>query len=302
MLLILTNSLDGTTDEIVRRIGSDQVFRFNVDLWRDYTFCVDRDGFRLTDPTGRTCTSGAVRSAYVRKPSFDDPLTIPEGGCPEAWLRAQLNYFVQEIYNWCQQQGLVRLVEKGAQNRFGKFSQMWTAARYFPVPTWQFTLGDTIDQGEAPYIVKPLTADFIGDYKLLFTTRAVPSELDPSYPWLCQEEVLASHDVTVVFVCGRCFAFALERSSFSGVDWRKQINRDALAWMPWQLSEDDEARIRAFMQDARLEFGRLDFLACDTDLHFLEVNPNGQWAWLDVDGEHGIFDAVIAQLTCGWTS
>lgn len=300
MLLILTNSLDGTTDEIVRRIGSDKVFRFNVDFWRNYVFRVDQHGFRLIDPSGRQCDSEELRAAYVRKPSFDDPLSIPEGGCPEAWLRAQVNYFVQELYNWCEQQGLVRLVEKGAQTRFGKFSQMWTASQYFPVPDWQFTRGKPLQSDGHAYIVKPLTADFIGDYKLLFTTRAAPRELDPTYPWLLQREVAASHDVTVVYVSGQCFAFGLDRSTFSGVDWRKHINREELAWKPWHLSESDRVAIRALMHDARLDFGRLDFLACGDELQFLEVNPNGQWAWLDEDGEQGIFDAVISVLTEDW--
>lgn len=300
MLLILTNSIDGTTDEIVRRIGADKVFRFNTDLWRDYQIYVDPDGFYLTDPTGRTCASGDVRSAYVRKPSFDDPLTIPEGGCEEAWLRAQISYFVQELYNWCERHGLARLVEKGAQSRFGKFSQMWTASRHFSVPTWCFTRGAPAVADGHEYIVKPLTADFIGDYKFLFTTRAAPTELDPAYPWLIQQEVSASHDVTVVYVRGQCFAFGLDRSSFSGVDWRKHINREDVAWKPWRLTESEEAAIRAFMEEARLDFGRLDFLACDQELQFLEVNPNGQWAWLDEDGEQGIFDAVINVLTNGW--
>lgn len=302
MLLILTNSLDGTTDEIVRRIGADNVFRFNVDLWRNYQTSVDPNGFCLTDPTGRTCASGDVRSAYVRKPSFDDPLTIPEGGCEEAWLRAQISYFVQEVYNWCERHDLVRLVEKGAQSRFGKFSQMWIASRHFSVPTWRFTRGAPAESDGHEYIVKPLTADFIGDYKFLFTTRVVPSELDPAYPWLFQQEVAASHDVTVVYVRGLCFAFGLDRSTFSGVDWRKHINREELAWTPWRLSEAEEGAIRAFMEEARLDFGRLDFLARDEELQFLEVNPNGQWAWLDEEGEQGIFDAVISVLTADWIS
>lgn len=296
MLLILTNSLDGTTDEIVRRIGADKVFRFNVDLWKDYLIHVDQNGFLLADPTGRACASADVRAAYVRKPSFDDPLAIPEGGCPEGWLRAQINYFVQEIYNWCHHNGLVRLVEKGAQSRFGKFSQMWTASRHFSVPSWRFTRGAPIDSDHDAYIVKPLTADFVGDYKLMFTTRTAPSELDPAYPWLLQKEVIASHDVTVVYVSGQCFGFGLDRTTFSGVDWRKHINRDELAWKPWNLSASDEKRICAFMEEAKLDFGRLDFLACGDELQFLEVNPNGQWAWLDEDGTHGIFDAVIRVL------
>ena len=54
------------------------------------------------------------------------------------------------------------------------------------------------------------------------------------------------------------------------------------------------------MPEAELEFGRLDFLLADGRECFLEVNPNGQWAWLDLDGKEGIFDAVVKTLTNNW--
>lgn len=89
-----------------------------------------------------------------------------------------------------------------------------TASRHFSVPSWRFTRGAPIDSDHDAYIVKPLTADFVGDYKLMFTTRTAPSELDPAYPWLLQKEVIASHDVTVVYVSGQCFGLAwIERHS-----------------------------------------------------------------------------------------
>ena len=54
MLLILTNSIDGTTDEIIRQVGSERVFRLNIDLWHDYEICVDVNGFSFSDPSGVT--------------------------------------------------------------------------------------------------------------------------------------------------------------------------------------------------------------------------------------------------------
>ena len=54
------------------------------------------------------------------------------------------------------------------------------------------------------------------------------------------------------------------------------------------------------MHKANLQFGRLDFLLDKSDYYFLEVNPNGQWAWLDMTGEHGVFDAIIKELTADW--
>jgi len=34
----------------------------------------------------------------------------------------------------------------------------------------------------------------------------------------------------------------------------------------------------------------------ENKLYFLEVNPNGQWAWLDINEDTGLFSAVINQL------
>jgi hypothetical protein len=301
MLLILTNSVDGTSDEIIRRVGSSRAFRFNIDLWRDYEIRVDANGFRFADPTGRECHSIDVEAAYLRKPSFDDPLTIPDGGCAENWLRAQISYLLQEIYNWCRDAGLVRLVEKGAQQRFGKFSQLRLAQKYFAVPSWEFIKTSSQIAFPQPCISKPLTADFIEDYKVVFTRSVTPEDLNPKFPWLLQEQIEADADVTVVFVAGRCFAFALDRTTFEGVDWRKHINKIKLDWRRIHLAPFMEGAIRRYMNDADLQFGRLDFLQDDGKaLYFLEVNPNGQWAWLDVEGTEGIFDAVVEELTKDW--
>lgn len=302
MLLILTNSIDATTDELVRRIGVGHVFRFNVDLWRDYEIQVDPSGFRIADPTGRSCASADIRAAYVRKPTFDDLIDTPAGGCLEAWLRAQISCLTQEVYNWCQQAGVVRLVEKGAQQRFGKFAQMWTAQKHFSVPDWRFTKTKhpPLEFPGKSVISKALVADFVQDYRFYYTTRVEPGKLDISYPWLLQVEIEADSDLTVVYVSGKCFGFVLDRRLFEGVDWRKNINRRVLPWAAFPLSAEIQGRIHQFMQESSLDFGRLDFLIQGDKFLFLEVNPNGQWAWLDMDGSKGIFDAVVQELCRGW--
>ena len=215
-------------------------------------------------------------------------------------MRTHISYVTQEIYNWCRDAGLVRLVEKGAQQRFGKFSQLWLARRYFQVPGWLFTKTKKGIVFPGKIVSKPLVADFVESYRMFFTTRVESDSLDPSYPWLLQEECKADADVTVVYVAGNCFAFSLDRESFEGVDWRRHINKQELNWKPYPLSTAVENSIRCFMRDAKLDFGRLDFLLERQVLNFLEVNPNGQWAWLDMDGTHGVFEAVVSELTKGW--
>ena len=60
----------------------------------------------------------------------------------------------------------------------------------------------------------------------------------------------------------------------------------------------------ASMYYLELRFERLDLLAQDTTCEkvvFLEMNPNGQWVWLDIDQTKGMFDAVIEVLIPGQT-
>jgi len=300
MLLLLTNSIDGTSDEIVRRVGSDRVFRFNIDLWRDYTFEVSTDGFHIADPFGRTIRSSDVAACYLRKPTFDDPIEVPGGGSLEAWLRSQVTYICREIYSICQRDGKVRLVEKGAEQRFGKVLQMQLASRYFRVPKWRILKSQKPPAFCIPLVAKALAADFVENYRVFYTTPVVPEKIDLSFPWFLQEQVEAELDLTVVYVAKRCFAFSLERKSFPGIDWRKQINKAEMPWQPHTLSASLNEQICQFMEAASLRFGRLDFLATGDKVDFLEVNPNGQWAWLDMEGKNGVFDAVVEELTCNW--
>jgi len=46
----------------------------------------------------------------------------------------------------------------------------------------------------------------------------------------------------------------------------------------------------------------MDFLRANGVLWFLELNPNGQFAWLDPAGENGLLDAVADEIRTVWKS
>lgn len=299
MLLILSNSVDGTTDAIVQELGPALVFRFNVDQWADYTVSVGPESFTLEDPTGRIVTEGEIRSVYVRKPSFAEDSVYTVGGNLEHYSREQVLYLLNEIYNLFAQRGMVSLVEKRAESRFGKVMQMRLAEKFFDVPPWEIHWGKSKVEASADghqWVVKNLKATFTADHKFLFTRPVDRRLLDTRYPWFTQQRVEATHDVTIAFIAGRCFAYELSRDSFDGDDWRNDINRRELPWEAITLDSEMEEQIRQFMRAADLRFGRLDFLRSPRGWHFLEVNANGQWLWLDLDQQNGLFAAVVAQL------
>ena len=64
--LLITNSIDYLADLLVARLGSERVFRYNTDLWRDYAVCISADGVEISDPTGRSVTDSNIAKVYRR--------------------------------------------------------------------------------------------------------------------------------------------------------------------------------------------------------------------------------------------
>lgn len=297
MLLILTNSLDGTVDLLLEGISSIPVFRFNIDLWRDYDIEISHDSFFIQDPTGRRVDEKTVQACYWRKPSFDDAVAIPAGGSLDGWIKSQWRYVTREVWNICRNAGKARLVSPASEPCFGKVLQLRLAQKYFRVPKWFFVKSSSQKETSFPTVAKSLTMEFVENFKVFYTRRVDPTALDCAYPWFLQSEVDASHDLTVVYVAGRCFGFTLDRELFEGIDWRIDINRVEHPWEDYELGPDLTRNICAFMDEARLSYGRLDFLLKDGEAWFLEVNPNGQYAWLDQSGRQGMMAAIIEELT-----
>lgn len=296
MILVLTNSLDGTVDHLLRQT-EEPIFRLNIDLWQEYTISIKPRGFQLSDHHGREINERSMTSCYWRKVSFNSIDVVPLEGSLDNWLSAQWRYVFRELWNISREMGKARLTEAGAERRFGKLMQLRLAKKYFPVADWLFVKQDAPPLFDGPYVTKGFTAEFVGNRKVFYTRSVQSGKLDPAYPWFLQREVDASHDLTVVYVAGRCFSFTLDRKLFEGPDWRVDINRVDQPWEDYDLGQDLTRRICDFMDEAGLSYGRLDFLLKDGEAWFLEVNPNGQYAWLDQSGQQGMIAAIIEELT-----
>ena len=128
---------------------------------------------------------------------------------------------------------------------------------------------------------------------LVFFVREIDSgTLDLAYPWFVQERIDGEEEVTVVYIDGKTYAANAQRKSFDGEDSRKSLMGNPMAWPKCSLSQDDEHAIKGFMDETGYRFGRFDFIRKDGELWFLELNPNGQWAWLDTKNENGLVTIV----------
>jgi len=293
-LLIITNSYDVTTDLLLDRLPDGRVFRLNFDQVDRYRIRFDRNGFCITAPDGRTISSDDVRKAYWRKP-FNAESDSVVFGAAHQYAHAEWRYLLNEIVNLLWSDGKWVLVEPFAERRTGKLLQLLHAERVFHVPPYEFVSNDSASATAA--VVKSLSGEPV-DGKVLYTTKVQAGELDRRYPWFLQQYVPATYDITVVFVRGIVFAFKLHRDFLGdSPDWRRYISPEQL-WMPTALPKELLRAVSVYMDDLKLSYGRLDFLLDDEQRYwFCEVNPNGQFAWLDLNRENGLLEAVISEIS-----
>ena len=97
--LIFTNSFDQTVDRLVRHIGPDRIFRFNLDLWRDYRISIVRGDFSIVNPLGREVRQADVAKFFWRKPLSKFRLKLDATGAGEQdfYLEEEIYYAVREI-------------------------------------------------------------------------------------------------------------------------------------------------------------------------------------------------------------
>lgn len=290
MLLIVSNSMDGTTDLLLPLLqGKKEVFRFNVDIWSKYEIKVNHSDFTIVDPIGRRITQDTCSGMYLRKPYFlDEDRHKPPGGDLESWCQYQIRSIIDGLYWICSQRGLVRLIERNAERRLPKVAQMRLAESFFHVPRWTVATNPmSCNLGES-VICKPLASAYLGEYQTLFTTKCSVGELDPGYPWLIQDYIDADGDLTIVYAIGRLFPFFRRKIDGEPVDFKQVEHGQDKGWLLIEIPCDLECSINEFMSQLDLEFGRLDFLVKDDKYYFLEINCNGQFAWLDPGNSLGL--------------
>jgi hypothetical protein len=301
MHLLISIAGDVTSDLLCKRLAGN-VLRVNWERWKEYDIEIRQSCFRIADHFGRAVTEATLENIIWRKPVKD---VEPELG--EGWYCFyEFKYAVQSIMEWARQDNPRRLpIDPAHNSRVDKFKQLRAASRYFPVPKWAFTSTPSALSLGNECVAKSLTGQPIpgtGELsKVIYTSLVNPNALADGFPWFVQQKADATQDLTVVFVDGKQFGFLLDRSLFHGLDWRQHIGKKEVdeAWKQVALPASLSRSISSLMADLGLRFGRLDLLSdakCE-NVWFLEVNPNGQWAWLDLEQTNGLFDGVVEFLT-----
>jgi glutathione synthase/RimK-type ligase-like ATP-grasp enzyme len=155
-------------------------------------------------------------------------------------------------------------------------------------------------------VIKPTRTGHLthkGQEFAIFTSRVLEEHLDQLdnarlSPAIYQPLVPKRFDLRITIVGQQIFAAAIDSQSVptAVIDWR-QTSNPRLPHHPVHLPEALMSLLLRLMDSLRLTYAAIDMIQTpDGEYVFLEVNPNGQWLWLDDMLEFGISSAVAEWL------
>jgi glutathione synthase/RimK-type ligase-like ATP-grasp enzyme len=143
-----------------------------------------------------------------------------------------------------------------------------------------------------------------GQRYVVYTTAVNAADLTDSSvgasPVIFQQRIANAFDLRVTVVGTRVFAVRILAENHDGaVDWRA-IDASRIVYESHCLPPEIESRCIGLTRVLSLSFAALDFIVTPDGEHvFLEINPSGQWGWLEQAVGLPITDAIVDRLIAG---
>jgi hypothetical protein len=317
-VLMISTKLDPHVDAVLTRLQDRSVpcFRLNTDHFHEeYRVAMDDgpDGIiRIEDRWGRVCSfPDGLRAVWMRKP--EPPLPPP--GVEDEGIRRYVEDEMREFMGFLPMDDRVPWINNPDQNRRHqrKFPQL-RLARSLGLRVPRSVITNDPETAEAFFrtcpqgvICKPLLmgSHYVGGEHRVAYTRPVPPKefaaLKPTValcPTYLQEAIPKDHELRVTIIGDRLFCCRIDSQEVPGAeqDWRA-VDTVRLPHRIVPLRADVDRALRAYLAACGLRFGAFDLIVTPAGEHvFLELNPNGQWYWVELATGAPMADAMAELL------
>lgn len=165
------------------------------------------------------------------------------------------------------------------------------------------TLKEFYKQHDKSIILKPLSQSRIyknDSLSLIFTNLAKEEHLLSLQdfeltPCIFQKYIKKKIELRVTVVGKDVFVASVDsqKNEKTKIDWRKENLNFIKASLPTEIEE----KCVELVSTLDLEFGAIDLILDDEGNYiFLEINPNGQWAWIESQTNLPISESIIKYL------
>jgi len=307
-VLILTERLDPTADLVVAALAERGVAVYRADTAEfpsalTVTAELGAEGWdtELRSAT-RSLAFEDICGAYYRRPSaFSLPaMNAADRQWAELEARVGLGGLLATVPNWLNHPNRIGYAEY-------KPVQLATAGTAgLRVPRTLITNDPDAAQRFArqigPVVYKPFSSALEQDGRRMFVyTSPVAAEdlADDAIrltAHLFQEHLEKAYEVRLTVVDEAFFAAALTSRSAAGqIDWRSDY--DAIDYAVTSVPASVREGVCRMMAALGLRFAAADFVVTPAgEWYFLDLNPNGQWAWIEHETGLPICAAITTAL------
>jgi len=143
-----------------------------------------------------------------------------------------------------------------------------------------------------------------GEEHVVFTNPVTDEDLEHIdglrfCPMTFQEKVPKALELRTTIVGDRVFTAAVDSQSLEGstYDWRKEGRALVESWKPYDLPPEVEKKLLKLMADLGLNYGAIDIIVTPDGRHvFLEINPVGEFFWMETFSPHFPISQAIAEI------
>ena len=301
MLFILTNSQDTTASYLISVLEKSTIpfLRLDTDRFLPRIATSYSQGKPSIKIDGRSYKPEDVSDVWYRRPEKlkDDRFD----NSPESrYMLSEWTEFIECFFAHVPKK---KWVNHPSCNTTAsrKLEQLTTAVKLgFTVPDTLVTqepdkLRSFFELHQGKVIVKPLSTGYIertgeANDSLIYTNRLNERHLDnlddlSLCPTFFQQFIQKHFDVRITVMDSDVHAVTLQATDRPG-EQRCDIRRNNMSDVTYrviQLPENINVRIQRLVAHYKLRFAAIDMaISTSGEWYFFEVNPNGQWAWLDM--------------------
>lgn len=312
-VLIISNKADITCDFIVKKLIERNIdfYRFNteeltytvslsLDFQNDEFFLVDNKIKKIIDLK-------SITAVYYRRPEIPNYTDKNLNTGETEFIRNEILYTLEGLYKllknayWVSPLYSIREAEN-------KIYQLKLAKELgFTIPDSIITNKPNVadefyNRHSKECIIKPIKSGLIEDKinpKVVFTSKLDNPNFScvENCPTFLQYHIRKKADIRVTVVGNVAFAALIDSQNFkdSKIDWRRGCI--PLSHTKINLPTHIEEKCIQLLKTLNLKFGAIDFiLDKDNEYVFLEINPNGQWGWIEKQLDYDISGEIVTLL------
>lgn len=295
----MTSSIDVTVDYIIRKYSNEiNFYRVNIDKYAEYEFVIGyKNEWTIKHYEWHTpLISDDIYSIYYRKPRLPDLSEFEYAY--QHMIAKDIISLVNGLVDSFDGKVLTKpYILRKTENKI--FQLLYAQNNNFLTPS--SFIGNSNEIAKKflcnKSIIKPLTLGKIqnGDFIELYQTNYF-TQLDQDIslsPVYLQNYIEKKYEVRMTYING--FYYPVRIDSIDKLDWRKDYkgHRYSIIDCPSSIIRQCDMMIKQF----DLNFGAFDFIVDNLERWiFLEVNPNGQWLWLEESLNLTISQKIIEYL------